>query len=152
VFKFEIVKKQKGYILLYTLILSFLCMLIVMLGFKLIIDEKESLYYFEKYVLKEKSEKKYIEYSLATINTTITSHVTPISKETIKNYFTINSQNPIVRYEKSYIKYNLVNDSFILTYEYKQGFLKRNEYDYDVINGVTIFTYKNSVYESGSVI
>ena len=150
-FKFEIVKKQKGYILLYTLILSFLCMLIVMLGFKLIIDEKESLYYFEKYVLKEKSDKKYKEYSLTKISTLITAHVTPINREAIKNYFSVNSENPIVAYERSYIKYNKDKDSLVLTYEYKEGFLKRDEYAYDVVNGLITYTYKNSVYESGRI-
>jgi len=127
VFKFEIVKKQKGYILLYTLILSFLCMLIVMLGFKLIIDEKE-------------------------ISTLITAHVTPINREAIKNYFSVNSENPIVAYERSYIKYNKDKDSLVLTYEYKEGFLKRDEYAYDVVNGLITYTYKNSVYESGRII
>ena len=151
-FKFEIVKKQKGYILLYTLILSFLCMLIVMLGFKLIIDEKENLYYFQKYVLNEKNNKKYTEYMLTFLTEFIKTKLVPMNKEGIKDCFKLYGDKSIASYEKSYIRYSVNKDSFIVTYQYSDGVLKKDEYDYEVIDGLIKYIYKNSIYESGRII
>lgn len=138
--------------MLYTLIISFLCMMIVMLGFKLVIAEKERLNYFEKYVLNVKSQKKYKEYMLTFLTASIKTNIGSIDKEKIKNNFKLYGENLIASYEKSYIRYNAVKDCFVLTYQYEDGILKSDEYTYDVINQLIMYTYKNSIYESGRII
>ena len=144
-------KKQKGYILLYTLIISFLCMMIVMVSFKLIINEKEDIHYLENYVLREKLDKKYKEYLLASMNEIMKMHLVTISNEGIKNYFRAFDGTRIASFEKSYITYSLATDSFIITYEYEVGSLEHDEYSYEVNNNITQYTFKKSTYGSGSV-
>ena len=155
-FVFKNIKKQKGYILLYTLIISFLCMLIVMLSFKLIIEEKESIDYLEKYVLREKLDKKYKEYLLGCINEIIKTSSVPLNNEGIKNYFRTYGVTKIASFEKSYINYSLATysletDIFTITYEFEVGSLKSDEYSYQVTNNIIRYTFKNSTYRNGSV-
>jgi len=150
-FVFKNIKKQKGYILLYTLIISLLCMMIVMLSFKLIIDEKEDIHYLEKYVLREKLDKKYKEYLLASLSGIIKANSVPISNEGIINYFRSLDGTEIAHFNKSYVTYSLLLDSFIITYEFEAGSLQSDEYSYVVTNNIIKYTFKNSTYESGSV-
>ena len=132
--------------------ISFLCMSIVMLCFKLIINEKENLYYFQKYVLAQKSNKKYKEYMLTFLTEFIQTNLASINKEEIKNYFKLYGEKSIASYEKSYIIYSVDKDCFILTYQYEDGILKKDQYSYEVINQLIKYTYKSSIYESGRLI
>ena len=127
-------------------------MITVMLSFKLILDENKNLYYFEKYVFREKSQKKYKEYMLTSLTSLIKTNVVFINREGIKNYFKLYGGNSIATYEKSYIRYIVDKDEFVLTYQFEDGILKKDEYTYDVISGLITYTYKNSIYESGRII
>lgn len=143
---------KKGYILLYTQIILLLCILLVLIGFKLIIDQKANLYTFEKYVLNEKKDKKYKEYMLTSLNDFIKAKLVSINKEEIKNYFTLYGDKSIAIYENSNIRYSLEKDRFILTYQYEEGILKKDEYNYEVINELVKYTFKNSIFENGRLL
>lgn len=127
-------------------------MIIVMIGFKIIIDEKENTYYLEKYVFSEKKDKKYKEYMLTFLTEFIKTNLIYTNKEDIKNYFKLYGERQIACYEKSYISYSLDKDSFILTYQYEESILKRDQYSYEVIGELIKYTYKSSIYESGRLI
>ncbi|MBC8062298.1 MAG: hypothetical protein H7Y18_16740 [Clostridiaceae bacterium] len=127
-------------------------MMIVMLGLKLIIDEKEHLNYFEKYVLEEKHDKKYKEYLLTYTTEFIRVNLISINREDIKNYFKIFGESLIASYEKSYIRYSIDSDCFILIYQYEDGILKKDKYNYEVVDEMINYTYTSSIYESGRII
>jgi hypothetical protein len=126
-------------------------MMVIMLSFRSLINKKENTVYFEKYVLTEKDDKKYKEFMLTFLNEFIKTNVISIDKDGIKNYFRVYGEKVIASYEKSNIKYSLDKDSFILTYQYEDGILKKDQYNYEVINGFIKYTYRSSTYESGKL-
>lgn len=123
-----------------------------MLSFKIIINQKENLHYFQKYILTEKNDKKYKEYMLTFLTEFIKTKSIPISKDLIRNYFKLYGEKSIASYEKSYITYNINKNCFTLIYQFEDGILKKDEYNYYVINELIEYTYKNSIYESGRLL
>ena len=123
-----------------------------MISFKLLINEKENSYYFQKYVLTEKNDKKYKEYMLTFLTEFIETKLVSINKDEIRNYFKLYGEKSIASYEKSYIKYSINKDCFTLIYQFEEGILKKDEYNYYVINELIKYTYKSSTYESGRLI
>jgi hypothetical protein len=145
-FNLKPIKSHKGYILVYTMIVALICILVVMLGMKILLDESENLKFFHKYVSVEKNEKKYKEYLLTYLGEYINKNIAQLSNDSIKDYFKLNSDTAISSFEKSYIKYNVSQDCFILIYKYENDVLKEDQYKYNVINNLLKYTYIGSIY------
>jgi hypothetical protein len=128
-----------------------MCMITVMLCIKIVLDEKENLFYFQNYALRERLDKKYKEYGFTALSEYITGKVNPLSKNQIKDYFYSYGDKNIISFEQSFIKYNKEKDSFSLVYFYDNAILKVDEYRYDIVNGDIKYTYFNSVYINGRI-
>ncbi|MDP4178256.1 MAG: hypothetical protein Q8900_07975, partial [Bacillota bacterium] len=70
----------------------------------------------------------------------------------IKSYFSVNYDKFKIIYKKSYIIYDITNDSFIM-YSYLDDYYHREDiYSYKVVDGKVCFIYKNTVYNLGKVV
>ncbi len=124
-------------------------MVLVILSTKIIIDEKENTSCFEKYTLKENTNKKYKEYCFTYLNESINNNVIPLGKTQVKNYFTDYGDKAIVSFEKSYIKYSKDKDCFCLMYYNDESSTREDDYKYDIINGKIKYTFYNTIYING---
>lgn len=144
-------KLKKGHILIYVLLIGLMCMTSLALCFKIIMDEKKSLYNFESFTLKENDEQRYKEYNLTYLTEYILNNINPLSKTQISTYFSNYGDKPIISFEHSYIKYNKAKDCFSLFYYYDENVIKENDYKYDITNNKVAYSYFNSSYVNGRI-
>lgn len=128
--------KNKGYILIYVLIISSLCLSIVFGCYKMEFLRRENSIKMKKNALKVDKTQKCKEYLLTELDEYIYENVNNVTEEDIKNYFSaVNGFS--LTYEQCCVKYNKDKNYFLVEYYINNKFYKEEFYQYKV-NGTSI--------------
>jgi len=128
--------KNKGYTLIYVLIISSLCLSIVFGCYKMEFLRRENSIKMNKNALKVDKLQKHKEYLFTELDEHIYGNVENVTEEEVKNYFSSIEEFSLT-YDQCYIKYNKDKNYFLLQYYIDNKFFKEEFYQYKV-NGNSI--------------
>ncbi|SKA76862.1 hypothetical protein SAMN05428976_102374 [Clostridium sp. USBA 49] len=144
-------KIKKGYILLYTIIITTFCMCIVLYFFTLEFKKIKSIQSEKNYILMNNKYDEYKEKSLTILYQNILENVLEKNYENIKKYFQDSKINFYIDNGKCNFKYNEKDNNLILDTYIDDYFFKRDIYDYDFIDDKFKFIYKETIYIEGRI-
>lgn len=130
--------KNKGYTLIYVLIISSLCLSIVFGCYKMEFLRRENSIKMNKNALKVDKLQKYKEYLFTELDEHIYGNVNNVTEEEVKNYFSSIDEFSLT-YDQCCIKYNKDKNYFLLQYYIDNKFCKEEFYQYKVNNNSTFY-------------
>lgn len=128
--------KNKGYTLIYVLIINGLCLSIVFGCYKMEFLRRENSIKMKKNILKVDKLQKYKEYLLTELDENIYGNVMNITEEEIKKYLT-STDSFSLTYDQCSVKYIKDKNYFLVQYYINNKFYKEEFYQYKV-NGNSI--------------
>jgi hypothetical protein len=138
---------NRGYVMIYTLIISLI--IISIFGYIFTIEAKRKLCILDS--SKDISEKLYNketnDYLFSKMNDYIVSNLKDINKNSVHNFFEENPSNNKIGNEEYYICYSTGVDKFLLYEPYGNNDTKIDEYDYNFQNGKINYIYDYTRYE-----
>lgn len=143
-------KVKKGYILPITIILGTIILALSIYHYKMTLNEIKNIKSMEAYLKRGDLEVEYKENLLTELEDFIQKTIVPVSNNEIKSYF-INNLNFKLEYKNSYIRFDRINNCFTLFSSYSLGWLKGDEYTYEVVNNKLKLRYLKTIYVEGSI-
>ncbi|AYD40608.1 hypothetical protein D4Z93_08730 [Clostridium fermenticellae] len=140
--------KRKGLTLIYVLFIGSVCIFISIICFKISYMQRNNVLKMKDHCCMVDPVQKIREYMLTDLNNLIYSHCNDINDNSIKEYISSLDDN-IVNYERSYIKYNSANDSFIVVYYVGKDFYKEELYKYIVRDNEVFFNCLDYSFRKG---
>lgn len=143
-------KVKKGYILPFTIILGTIILTLAIYNYKMTLNEIRNIKSMEAYLKRGDLEIEYKENLLTELEDFIQKTIIPVNNDKVKNYF-ISNLNFKLEYKNSYISFDRTNNCFILFSNHSLGWLKGDEYNYEVVNNKVKLKYLKSIYREGSI-
>lgn len=145
-------KSKKGFILVYTLLITSICFITSLGCFKMELLKRDNNINFKKEINKLDLVQRDREYLLTDLDSYIYANLQDINCENIKNLF-LNQSEKHFYFESSYIKYLNNMNSFYLCFYFNGSFYREELYKYNVSDGnvfyiPTEYSYKQGVLEN----
>lgn len=147
--KFRAVKK--GYTLVYTMILCFLCMLIVLFIFQLEIKVTKNALSYKDYILKEMEYEDNREVLFTKLYKSINTNVTELNINNLKNFLSNSKMYFRTEDNRACIKYDISTNRIFYESIYENKYCRKDLYDYKIIQGKVSLIYINSQYIEGAI-
>lgn len=130
--------KNKGYTLIYVLIMSSLCLSMVLGCYKMELLRRENSIKMNKNVLRVDKLQKYKEYLFTELDEHIYENVKNITDDEIKSYLS-SIKDFSLTYDECCIKYNKDKNYFLVQYYVNHKFCKEEFYQYKVNGNYIVY-------------
>lgn len=138
---------KKGYIMVYTLIVSFIILSIFSYMYTIEMKRKICILDNSRNMNEKLYNEETNEYLFSKMNDFILNNIKDVNKNSVHNFFVTN-KNVKFGNEQYYISYSTGLDEFLLYEPCKNNkYNKINEYDYTFQNGKINYIYKVTKYE-----
>lgn len=131
-----------------------LCIFIALNCFKLEVLKRQNNLSMERNVLKVECNQKIKEYMLTELDELLYKNVTSITDEGIRSYLNsmgdYTTENHIVEYDNSYIKYKKEKDYFVVMYYVNSEFYKKEFYKCKVENNLIFYNCIGYSFDKGA--
>lgn len=144
-------KAKKGYILLYTLIISTLCICIVLYSFTIELKKTRNIESQKNYILANDKHEEYKEKLLTFLYEDILNNVQDKSRDNFKKYLQDNTISCYVDNKEGELKYDAAEDNIIIDSYFSIDCLRRDIYNYDFIDNKLKFIYEETIYIEGRI-
>ncbi|MBL4937923.1 hypothetical protein JK636_19625 [Clostridium sp. YIM B02515] len=144
-------KMKKGFVLVYTLLITSFCLIIAVYIFTLQVKISKNVNSYKNYVLKEQDYDKYKEYLFTELNEQILKNINKLEREEIKSYLNRSSFSNKSEDNKAKIKYNSIADNIEFTTYYETNYIRIDRYSYNTSDGKLKLIYLDTLYSEGKV-
>lgn len=144
-------KIRKGFILVYTLLITSFCLIIAVYIFTLQVKISKNVNSYKNYVLKEQDHDKYKEYLFTEFSEQVLKNINKLEREEIKSYLNRSSFLYKSDDNKAKIKYNSITDNIEFTTYYETNYIRIDRYSYNASDGKLKLIYMDTSYSEGKV-
>lgn len=136
---------------MYTMILCFLCMLIVLFIFQLEIKVTKNVLSYKDYILKEREYEDNKEILFTKLYKSINTNVTELNINNLKNFLSYSKMYFRTDDNRACVKYDILTNRIFYESIYENKYYQRDLYDYKIIQGKVKFIYLSSQYIEGAI-
>jgi hypothetical protein len=140
-YKYKHRNMNKGYIIVYILLVCSLCMVLVSYSFHMEISKSKNLRSYKDFIVKARKIEEYKEHLFTYLHKEINLSITSPTSENVREYLTV--YLPEIRFDgdKACIRYDSITDRiFLETYTDAYNY-RRDIYEYKVVSNEIKYSY-----------
>ncbi len=150
-YKHKNISVKKGYVTVYILLISFLCMTLVLYSFYLEVKKARNIKSYKNLITNAKKIDEYREHLFTYFHKELNEALRSRSKESVKEYLNENNIKFKFDNDKSCIRYDSNIDKIVLETYYDSDYYRRDLYDYKIISNKLIYVYLKTTYVKGRI-